>query len=553
MLRRWLLVAHTLLHSKVGQLGYWAWRRIIQPRLEHRSAVQLGPRESVGPVSFTFLNRTLTTTDGALDWLPVGESRLWVYNLHYFNYLREPERRDMERRALIQDWICANPRGAGAGWEPYPTSLRLVNWCRWALLNPNQLTPAIQRSAVEQAIWLRRHLEKHILANHYFENLKALVFAGATLEHPLANSWLEYARSALAMQLREQFLADGGHYERSPSYHCLLIDGLLDLVELEQWRPASLTKPLSDVVRERAERGIGLLSGIEMPTDRYPLFNDSAFDSAPVPGEIYARARQLGLSWKHAARHRVIEYRDFGVYGLHNAVRDALAIKCGAVGPDYQPGHTHCDLLSFEWYVAGRPIVVDTGVYEYEPGAMRRYVRSTAAHNTVAVDDAEQSEIWGEFRVGRRARVVAADIEALPNGIRFDGEIKAFPQRGWVHHRRRINAWRDAAGAQLTVEDDLRGRGQSCLRSRVLLHPEIEVVHHADLEWTLYRDGLVVGALTVGEGLEVEIASAPYCPEFGLRLPAQQVTLRRTSSMPARLCYSLRIDHRLPSTISKNP
>jgi hypothetical protein len=30
----------------------------------------------------------------------------------------------------------------------------------------------------QQALWLERNLEKHLLANHYFKNGKALLFAG---------------------------------------------------------------------------------------------------------------------------------------------------------------------------------------------------------------------------------------------------------------------------------------------------------------------------------------------------------------------------------------
>ena len=79
-----------------------------------------------------------------------------------------------------------------------------------------------------------------------------------------------------------------------------------------------------------------------------------------------------------------------------------LIFDCGPLGPDYQPGHGHCDVLSYELSLHGQRVVVDTGVSTYEPCAERLYERSTAAHNTLRVDGEEQAEVWASFRVGRR-------------------------------------------------------------------------------------------------------------------------------------------------------
>ena len=53
----------------------------------------------------------------------------------------------------------------------------------------------------------------------------------------------------------------------------------------------------------------------------------------------------------------------------------------------------------------GVPLLVDTGTSTYAPGPVRDYERSTAAHNTVEVDGANSTEVWGAFRAARRARV----------------------------------------------------------------------------------------------------------------------------------------------------
>lgn len=48
--------------------------------------------------------------------------------------------------------------------------------------------------------------------------------------------------------------------------------------------------------------------------------------------------------------------------------------------------HGHMDLLNFELWSGGRPLIVDPGPYLYDNSADRNYVISTKAHNTVNVD-----------------------------------------------------------------------------------------------------------------------------------------------------------------------
>jgi hypothetical protein len=72
--------------------------------------------------------------------------------------------------------------------------------------------------------------------------------------------------------------------------------------------------------------------------------------------------------------------------------------------PPDLPAHAHADCLSFELAVDGKRTIVDSGTSTYAPGERRAHERSTRAHNTVEVDCANQSEVWGAFRVARRAR-----------------------------------------------------------------------------------------------------------------------------------------------------
>ena len=116
------------------------------------------------------------------------KSKLWRYNQHYFDDLNAEQAVDRVEwhRELLNDWISNNPPFKGNGWEPYPTSLRLVNWIKWALSGV-ELPAYYLESMVLQARWLERRIEWHLLGNHLFANAKALVFVGTYFSGPEAD------------------------------------------------------------------------------------------------------------------------------------------------------------------------------------------------------------------------------------------------------------------------------------------------------------------------------------------------------------------------------
>ncbi|NJL17915.1 MAG: hypothetical protein HC938_12695 [Nitrospira sp.] len=167
--------------------------------------------------------------------------KLWRYNLHYFDYLHDPARSPENKGLLITDWIQHNPPDTEDAWEPYTVSLRIVNWIKFFLLqsaaNPEEGNKSFPRQQwVEnlylQAVWLEQNIEYHILANHYLKNGIALFFAGAYFQGMDADRWLKKGVQILRKELDEQFLDDGGHYERSPMYHSICVTDYLDVLNL---------------------------------------------------------------------------------------------------------------------------------------------------------------------------------------------------------------------------------------------------------------------------------------------------------------------------------
>ena len=76
---------------------------------------------------FSFLNRK-DTIGWPPDWNRHDLPKLWLYHLHYFEYLWSLSYE--QAKALVLDWIENHPlRERQVGWESYPTSLRLMNLC----------------------------------------------------------------------------------------------------------------------------------------------------------------------------------------------------------------------------------------------------------------------------------------------------------------------------------------------------------------------------------------------------------------------------------------
>lgn len=416
-----------------------------------------------GPQAMHFLGveRELVV---AGDWNRADWPKLWLYNAHYFDDLVADDApvREEWHRGLIHRWLDENPIAQGNGWEPYPASLRIVNWIKWTL-GGNVLDSGAVRSLAVQARYLRRRLEIHLLGNHLWANAKALVFAGVFFKGDEAAGWLRKGAVLVERELAEQFLPDGGHFERSPMYHSILLEDVLDLVQLDRVYPGVLPAPLVARLREGAGAMLRWLRVMTHPDGDIALFNDAAFGIAPPLAGLEAYADALGVAYDTAPLAALEVLAESG-YVRMTAGAAVLVADVGPVGPDYLPGHAHADTLSFELSLHGRRVLVNGGTSTYEAGPLRLRQRGTAMHNTVQVDGADSSEVWGSFRVARRARPMAVcwadEGGALVLEAAHDG-YRRLP--GCVVHSRR---WELSAGG-LAVVDALSGRlGDAVARFR---------------------------------------------------------------------------------------
>jgi len=388
------------------------------------------------------------TRDLGDEWGHLDASRLWRFHLHYWDWawglVAVPDRLAAREQfaGLWRSWQSSAAFAHPDAWHPYPAALRAWSWCglHRDLVADSDLEPAFLGALAMHAGFLRRHLEYDVVGNHLIKDLKALVgLAIFFAEERIAR----LALRRLAKQVERQVLADGGHYERSPAYHCQVLADLMDVTGLLRAAGQVPADELTATV-DRMQRWLG---AVLTPAGQVPLLNDGY----PVDGELIAALRP-----DPTPDAPLLVLPDTG---LVLAVADGwhLLADVGPPCPRSLPGHAHADTFSCLVHVDGVPLLIDTGTSTYEPGPVRRYERSTAAHNTVQVDDADSTEVWGAFRAARRARVSGLAVHADSSGAAFQAVHDGFRRLpGRPLHRRR---WSLTDGG-LRVDDAVTGRGR---------------------------------------------------------------------------------------------
>lgn len=449
------------------------------------------------------------------DWYLPNQTKLLNYNLHYFDFLSNQDVCKFTASDWISKWLRNNSDLASIGWDPYPTSLRIVNWIKWRLLGGRSVD-GMDESLCKQAVILSHRVEYHLLGNHLFANAKALIFAGCFFKGVLADKWLSRGLSILEREIPEQFLDDGAHFELSTTYHATLTEDLLDVINILE----HYGQDVPDQWTQTATHALRWMTVMTRPDGLPPLFNDAAYNISPTLDHLLQYAEKIGVPVPIWQPDGLADLKESGYFrydgGDYTFFGDA-----GQIGPDYIPGHAHCDMLNFELFAGGRPIIVDTGISTYDVCGRRHLERSTASHNTVQVNNLEQSEIWAAFRVGRRARIteriVGADfVKASHNGYRKLG----------VTHQRHFKFHDDS----ILIRDELNpSTSELSAVARFHFHPEACA--------TIVGDEVTIGSIRLkfkGES-DLALTQYDYAPEFYKQQPATCLEVRFSRSLETEI------------------
>jgi hypothetical protein len=230
-----------------------------------------------------------------------------------------------------------------------------------------------------------------------------------------AAAWETIGREALYKGMDGQLYDDGSHREQSPGYGAIVISDLVEAYRLDAlngntWAPAKVNKlklavdavwqqlspnsqrpAIGDTYRD-SNAAIFLKAGLALNESRWPEAKPRTrdawiFGTAAVNPYLGNPATpSLGT------RGNTYSLPDSGNYIL----RSDSGTSARQINFDAGPKgglHGHFDLLNFELFGYGRPLIADPGLYLYDTSTTRTRIISTKSHNTIGVADLNHGEL----------------------------------------------------------------------------------------------------------------------------------------------------------------
>ena len=288
-------------------------------------------------------------------------------------------------------------------------------------------------------------------------------------------------------------------------YHSIMLFDMLELLELSSHDER--LKALYSRWARICNKGINWSLGIRHNDGDIPHFNDTSLNFAPSIPVLVNYFKSLGHS-PDLSYIRSKTFRDTGFTRLCSK-NSLLLINHAPIEPSYQPGHAHADSLSFELSIDSHRVFVNTGTSVYGNNERRQYERSTPAHNTVMINGQNSSDVWGGFRVAKRAQIISEKISLKNNYCSF---ILKDAQKNT--HERRYELGSDS----LIIEDRINGGGVAFLH----LASQISIIKACQcallLSFGKYE-------LNVESSCAIIIKDSLLAPEYGKLIPSKMLEI----------------------------
>jgi hypothetical protein len=526
----------------------------------------------------------------------VGDSKvIWELNRHqWLVYLGQAYRLTGDERyaevfpVAVREWMQANPPGIGINWaSSLEVSLRLISWC-WALFlfrESGTLSPEFLKDILG-GIWTHASHVERFLSYYFSPNTHltgealGLFYAGVLFpELQSAERWRMLGTQILVEQSERQIFPDGVYFEQSTCYQRYTVEIYLHLLILAARNGVAIP----DVVGERVQRMLDFLLAIHRSNGSIPQIGDAdggcllpltsrapddfrgVFSSAaaffsrsdyawvagrPAPETLWllGAAGLKAFEALHPAPQVMAPSRIFadGGYAVMRSgwKPDApqLIFDVGPLGCPVSGGHGHADLLSIQCSVFGEPFLVDPGMYCYtaEPN-WRDFFRSTAAHSTIRLDNAEQAVPTGPFRWKMRPRArlrqwLSTDVYDFADADHDAYRCLSDP----VTHRRRVVFVKPC---YWIIVDDLEGAAEHRVELRFQFAP-MTVTLDSTLWARAHRSkgcGLFIRSFTTVPltATIIEGALNPIqgwvAPDYGQRRPAPVLIYSTVTRLPLRI------------------
>lgn len=440
--------------------------------------------------------------DCKLVWEPNRHQHLVVLARAY--HVTGDERYAGEVVAQLLSWLEQNPFGYGMNWRsPMEQGIRLINWV-WALdliEGADALTDDV-RDEIRYSLYLhcwdtqRKYSQGSSANNHLIGEVAGVFIAAAYCKGmPNADTWYAEAKQLLAREIVAQTYDSGCSREHTFGYpyfviQFFLLSGLVarrvndDFSESYWVRLEKMMEFMGRLVEggefvpmigdaddgyvldlddgQRDYRRILAVGAVLFKRSDFKSWSGSFSEGAWWLLGDEGRAQYDALKDASDSLLTSIAFTDAGYYLLQCGRADeriSVLFDCAELGYGAIAAHGHADALSVVVRAYGADVLVDPGTYDYYTYPQwRDYFRSTRAHNTVAVDGADQSEMQGRFLWGSRANSTLLDWQATEFNSLVVGEHDGYCRLDEpVVHRRSVAL--DHRERTIVITDELVGKG----------------------------------------------------------------------------------------------
>jgi uncharacterized heparinase superfamily protein len=403
---------------------------------------------------------------GAAPWDESGATEAWRAAFHEFGFLRDlrtlgGEGARAAARRLIDEWIDQEASLRSVSWRPEVLAQRLSLWLTQAEFLCTSATgdfkARFHASLARQANYLARVAALATEGAAEIAVHKALVYACLSL--PGARRRLARWNDSLARCISEQILADGGHIERNPEAHLVVLRDLVDI--RANLRGAQEEVP--NAVQVAIDRMAPMLRFWRHGDGRLALFN----------GGTESRDWMIDMVLTHAdARGKPLSAAPHSGFQRLNAHRTLVIMDVGGPPPPGFDSRAHAGALAFELSVGRERLVVNCGAYSGPNPSWRAASRTTAAHSTLVVEDVNSAELLPSGGIGTRPSHVAGSRRESDGNLWVDAEHNGYVRSFGLVHKRRL--FLSAGGDDLRGEDTLEGAGHRKFAVRFHLHPDVK-------------------------------------------------------------------------------
>ena len=183
----------------------------------------------------------------------------------------------------------------------------------------------------------------------------------------------------------------------------------------------------------------------------------------------------------------------------------------------------------------GDRFIVNSGISTYKVGVERLKQRGTLSHSSITFDDKNSSEVWGGFRVAKRAKVynITKDNDHKNNSFSacHDGYKRL---NGVAVHCRK---WSMSENL-LEIIDKISGDGYHKVTSVLPLHPNVLVSDIKSNSVSLNLENNKIRVDFEGNGT-LDVVDSKYHPEFGISIDNKQIIYNYNGILPFKLIMKI--------------